>query len=493
MIKVVAPNMACQVIDWAMQVHGGGGMCEDFPLAYFYASARTLRFADGPDEVHRNAIAKIELGKLRLSRAAAGPGARSAAQRGLRCRRGSARRSSRCSASRWRAVAQRAPATRSACAHRGLEQRRARLPARPASGSTQLQCAGRRGRAASSARRAGRSRSSAAQRALELAGRAALRSTPGRVAGALATAPKWLRSTRKPFRLTFGNITSQRISSGVPVSICVCMPSVKLLEGLPLQLLHQRLGQQQHLQVGRQAQLHAQAQLVAVDVGALRRAPLQAPGLAVEPPSMTKPSPSRTRLKLQRRAASPRRPRRRQSGAGAGRGEEALEDSSMAAVNPLECRHTARAALTWRTTTMIEVYSWATPNGHKVHIMLEECGLPYRVIPVDIGAGDQFKPEFLAISPNNKIPAIVDPDGPGRRADLAVRVGRDPALPGRQDRPLPARRHARQVRGAAVADVPDGRRRPDARPGAPLPHLRAGEDRLRRSTATPTRRSACTA
>ena len=61
---------------------------------------------------------------------------------------------------------------------------------------------------------------------------------------------------------------------------------------------------------------------------------------------------------------------------------------------------------------MIEVYSWATPNGHKVHIMLEECGLPYRVIPVDIGAGEQFEPGFLAISPNNKIPAIVDPQGP---------------------------------------------------------------------------------
>ncbi len=61
---------------------------------------------------------------------------------------------------------------------------------------------------------------------------------------------------------------------------------------------------------------------------------------------------------------------------------------------------------------MIEVYSWATPNGHKVHIMLEECGLPYRVHAVDIGAGEQFDPEFLAISPNNKIPAIVDPDGP---------------------------------------------------------------------------------
>ncbi len=63
MIKVVAPNMACQVIDWAMQAHGGGGMSDDFPLAYAYAAARTLRFADGPDEVHRNAIAKLELGK----------------------------------------------------------------------------------------------------------------------------------------------------------------------------------------------------------------------------------------------------------------------------------------------------------------------------------------------------------------------------------------------------------------------------------------------
>ena len=61
---------------------------------------------------------------------------------------------------------------------------------------------------------------------------------------------------------------------------------------------------------------------------------------------------------------------------------------------------------------MIEVYSWATPNGHKVHIMLEECGLPYKAIPVDIGAGAQFAPDFLAISPNNKIPALVDPQGP---------------------------------------------------------------------------------
>ena len=61
---------------------------------------------------------------------------------------------------------------------------------------------------------------------------------------------------------------------------------------------------------------------------------------------------------------------------------------------------------------MIDVYSWATPNGHKVHIMLEECELPYRVHGINIGAGDQFKPDFLKISPNNKIPAIVDQDGP---------------------------------------------------------------------------------
>ncbi len=63
MIKVVAPTMACQVIDWAMQVHGGAGMSQDTPLAYFYTLARTLRYADGPDEVHRNAIAKLEIGK----------------------------------------------------------------------------------------------------------------------------------------------------------------------------------------------------------------------------------------------------------------------------------------------------------------------------------------------------------------------------------------------------------------------------------------------
>jgi GST-like protein len=66
--------------------------------------------------------------------------------------------------------------------------------------------------------------------------------------------------------------------------------------------------------------------------------------------------------------------------------------------------------------SVIDVYSWATPNGHKIHIMLEECGFKlgrdWQAHPVNIGAGDQFKPEFLKISPNNKIPALVDPNGP---------------------------------------------------------------------------------
>ncbi len=62
---------------------------------------------------------------------------------------------------------------------------------------------------------------------------------------------------------------------------------------------------------------------------------------------------------------------------------------------------------------MLEIWTWATSNGHKVHIAVEELGLVCRVVPINISVGDQFKPEFLAISPNNRIPALVDPDGPG--------------------------------------------------------------------------------
>ena len=82
---------------------------------------------------------------------------------------------------------------------------------------------------------------------------------------------------------------------------------------------------------------------------------------------------------------------------------------------------------------MIDFYYWPTPNGWKVAIMLEECGLAYRMIPVNIGRGDQFEPEFLAISPNNRMPAIVDHDD----ADGPISVfefGRDPDPPRRKDR-----------------------------------------------------------
>jgi GSH-dependent disulfide-bond oxidoreductase len=69
---------------------------------------------------------------------------------------------------------------------------------------------------------------------------------------------------------------------------------------------------------------------------------------------------------------------------------------------------------------MIDLYYWPTPNGFKITIMLEECGLPYKIVPVNIGTGEQFKPEFLKISPNNRMPAIVDHDPPGGGAPVAV-------------------------------------------------------------------------
>ncbi len=69
---------------------------------------------------------------------------------------------------------------------------------------------------------------------------------------------------------------------------------------------------------------------------------------------------------------------------------------------------------------MIDVHYWPTPNGHKVTMCLEEIGLAYRIVPVNIGAGAQFEPAFLAIAPNNRIPAIVDTEPPGGGAPLSV-------------------------------------------------------------------------
>jgi GSH-dependent disulfide-bond oxidoreductase len=78
-------------------------------------------------------------------------------------------------------------------------------------------------------------------------------------------------------------------------------------------------------------------------------------------------------------------------------------------------RRSAPAKAAPRQAKPIDLYYWSTPNGWKITIMLEECGLPYNVIPVNIARGDQFKLDFLAIAPNNRMPAIVDPQGPGQR------------------------------------------------------------------------------
>ena len=143
---------------------------------------------------------------------------------------------------------------------------------------------------------------------------------------------------------------------------------------------------------------------------------------------------------------------------------------------------------------MIEVWTWPTPNGHKVHIALEELGLPYKVIPVNIGKGDQFKPEFLAITPNHRIPAIVDPGRPGWQAAHAVRIGGDHDLPvGEDRRKADPEGSGRPLQVPGMDDVPDGRRRADVRPVQPLRQLRGRKAARMRSSATPTRWRGCTA
>ena len=95
---------------------------------------------------------------------------------------------------------------------------------------------------------------------------------------------------------------------------------------------------------------------------------------------------------------------------------------------------------------MIDLYYWTTPNGHKITMFLEETGLKYKIFPVNIGKGEQFKPEFLAVAPNNRIPAMVDhePNG-GGKTDLDLRIRRDAALSRREDRKIPARRSLRPL------------------------------------------------
>ena len=126
---------------------------------------------------------------------------------------------------------------------------------------------------------------------------------------------------------------------------------------------------------------------------------------------------------------------------------------------------------------MIDLYTWSTSNGRKASIMLEELGADYAVHPIHIGKGDQFTPEYLAINPNGKIPAIVDSDGSERRADHGLRIRRDPDLSGGEIRPVPAGGARRADGGHSMADVPDGRHRP--RSSGQVHHfLRAAKEKV---------------
>ena len=127
----------------------------------------------------------------------------------------------------------------------------------------------------------------------------------------------------------------------------------------------------------------------------------------------------------------------------------------------------------------IELYYWPTPNGFKISIMLEECGLPYTLMPVNISKGEQFKPDFLKIAPNNRMPAIVDPDGPGGRPISIFESGAILQYLGRKTGKFYPARRARARRGRSVAVLADGRRRPDGRPGPSFQKLRAGDADLR--------------
>ena len=113
---------------------------------------------------------------------------------------------------------------------------------------------------------------------------------------------------------------------------------------------------------------------------------------------------------------------------------------------------------------MIDLHYWTTPNGHKITIFLEEAGLPYRIVPVNISKGDQFKPDFLAISPNNRIPAIVDHEPVGGGAPISVfESGAILLYLAEKTGRFPAGRPARPRRGDAVAVLADGGLRPDGR------------------------------
>ena len=123
-------------------------------------------------------------------------------------------------------------------------------------------------------------------------------------------------------------------------------------------------------------------------------------------------------------------------------------------------------------TKPIDVHYWPTPNGRKITIALEEMGLPYRIVPVNIGKGEQFTPEFLAISPNNRMPAIVDPEGPDGQPISIFESGailqylaRKTGHVRRLDRP-------RAGRSRSLAGLAGRQSRPGDGPPQPFPELR---------------------
>ena len=137
---------------------------------------------------------------------------------------------------------------------------------------------------------------------------------------------------------------------------------------------------------------------------------------------------------------------------------------------------------------MIDLYYWTTPNGHKITIFLEETGLPYKIIPVNIGKGEQFKADFLAVSPNNRIPAIVDHAPAGGGKPIAVfESGAILLYLAEKTGQFLLARPARAHRGDPVAVLADGQSRADGRPEQSLQQLRGGQDCRMRWTATATR------
>ena len=143
---------------------------------------------------------------------------------------------------------------------------------------------------------------------------------------------------------------------------------------------------------------------------------------------------------------------------------------------------------------MIDLHYWPTPNGHKITLFLEETGLPYRIVPVDIGRGEQFTPEFLAIAPNNRMPAIVDhePADGGEPVSLFESGAILLYLAEKTGRFIPDR-PARPGRGAAVAVLADGRPRADGRAEPPLRRSTRPSGCPTPSTATSTRPTGSTA